>query len=189
MDLQDFAKMQEEPASWERIVENCNELISHARTSMWTVLHVMHIKGYHSEVVTYGSGYDFGKEMLITKKLDILSEDDSEIITAKNYPSWHAGHVLASGVDRQENDLLAVKSGLSALANYTILSELRKRKIKRILTIGFQRGVCVLSTALDAVNFDFDSYIVKDCTNDDPLHQSTKRVQMIDLQRAKNFPL
>lgn len=69
---------------------------------------------------------------------------------------------LISGGSDSEN-IIITKSWYSAFKDTNLLAELRNRDIKEILLTGLLTNICVMATALDAVDLGFDVTVLQDC--------------------------
>jgi len=97
---------------------------------------------------------------------DSFKEDDF-IFSARMKPESLAGTEGAQVIDeleRKPQDLWLPKPRFSAFFQTGLLKYLLERNVTLCAVAGIATPVCVLTTALDAICYDFRSVIVSDCS-------------------------
>jgi nicotinamidase/pyrazinamidase len=97
---------------------------------------------------------------------DSFKEDDF-IFSARMKPESLAGTEGAQVIDeleRKPEDLWLPKPRFSAFFHTGLTKHLRERNVTLCAVAGITTPVCVLTTALDAICYDFRSVIVSDCS-------------------------
>jgi len=97
---------------------------------------------------------------------DSFREDDF-IFSAKMKPESLAGTEGAQVIDeleRKPDDLWLPKPRFSAFFQTGLKKYLRERKVTICAVTGIATPFCVLTTALDAICYDFKSVIISDCS-------------------------
>jgi nicotinamidase/pyrazinamidase len=97
---------------------------------------------------------------------DAFREDDF-IFSARMEPESIEGTEGAEVIDeleRQPGDLWFPKPRFSAFFQTGLAEYLREREVRICAVTGIATPVCVLTTALDAICYDFRSVIVSDCS-------------------------
>ena len=97
---------------------------------------------------------------------DSFREDDF-IFSARMKPESLAGTEGAQVIDeleRKPQDLWLPKPRFSAFFKTGLSKYLRERNVTLCAVAGIATPVCVLTTALDAICYDFRSVIVSDCS-------------------------
>lgn len=81
---------------------------------------------------------------------------------------------------RQNDDMLLEKTHASCFHGTTLAQSLRQRGIDSVLVTGFTTSGCVRATAVDALQYDFRTFVVKDAVADrDP---EAHEANLYDLQ-------
>jgi nicotinamidase/pyrazinamidase len=97
---------------------------------------------------------------------DSFKEDDF-IFSGRMKPESLAGTEGAQVIDeleRRPEDLWLPKPRFSAFFQTALPTYLRERKVTLCAVAGIATPFCVLSTALDAICYDFRSVIIADCS-------------------------
>ncbi|MFW6146775.1 MAG: cysteine hydrolase family protein [Thermodesulfobacteriota bacterium] len=97
---------------------------------------------------------------------DSFKEDDF-IFTGRMKPEslkGTEGAEVIDELDRQPGDLWLPKPRFSAFFQTGLDQYLRERNVTLCVVTGIATPVCVLTTALDAICYDFRCVIVSDCT-------------------------
>lgn len=74
--------------------------------------------------------------------------------------------MLISDLRRDPSDNLIVKHRYSCFHGTELLKSLKEGNVSKVLICGYQLSACVLATALDAYQFDFQPLVVADCVLD-----------------------
>jgi nicotinamidase/pyrazinamidase len=111
---------------------------------------------------------------------DSFKEDDF-IFSARMKPESLAGTEGAQVIDaleRKPEDLWLPKPRFSAFFQTGLTKYLRKRNVTLCAVAGIATPVCVLTTALDAICYDFMSIIVSDCSaaTSEEIHKETLHI-------------
>ncbi|MBW2001322.1 MAG: cysteine hydrolase [Deltaproteobacteria bacterium] len=111
---------------------------------------------------------------------DSFKEDDF-IFSARMKPESLAGTEGAQVIDelkKKPEDLWLPKPRLSAFFQTGLTTYLRERDVTLCAVTGIATPFCVLTTALDAICYDFRSVIVSDCSAaaSEEIHKETLHV-------------
>ena len=84
------------------------------------------------------------------------------------------GAEIVEQLKPKQNEYIITKSRWSGFFKTHLDLLLNRLKIKKVIITGVQTPNCVRSTAFDAISYDFDTIIIKDCTAamDDTIHNN-----------------
>ena len=149
-------------------IEPCKSLINFGRNKSIQIIYTRYV--YKSDYSDAGNRvHKFASNTISTKS---LAEGTWDIEIIKS-------------LKPKSNDIILDKNRPSAFINTELLSILKKINIKSVVICGVTTNVCVESTARDASQLDFDTFVVSDATaefEDDRYKSSLKTLSMLFAQ-------
>ncbi|MDC0074256.1 cysteine hydrolase [Alphaproteobacteria bacterium] len=149
-------------------IEPCKSLINFGRNKSIQIIYTRYV--YKSDYSDAGNRvHNFASNTISTKSL-AEGTWDIEIIES---------------LKPKSEDIILDKNRPSAFINTNLLSILKKKNIKSVIICGVTTNVCVESTARDASQLDFDTFVVADATaefEEDRYKSSLKTLSMLFAQ-------
>lgn len=92
------------------------------------------------------------------------------------------GIQMAQGLELQAEDWMVWKTRFSAFFKTDLDQRLREAGIKTLLVAGTQTPNCVRHTAMDALQLDYEVFVLADCTSSQT--EAIQQANLCDLQMA-----
>ena len=144
-----MTKLGFDTAMCRKAVDKCSSLIKYAHESKVPVIFTRHI--YHEDYSD--SGFIVDEIMPELKSVKPASAD-----------AW--SNQIVDRLNPQPEDIIVIKNRYSAFFSTTFTDHLRRLSITDLVLCGVTTSMCVESTARDAAQRDYRTFVVTDATAD-----------------------